>query len=502
MQRIDTDVLVIGAGAAGIRAALAASEAGVDVMIVANGPVAQVGSTFSPITKGWGIQTLVGNERTDQNLESFYSEIIRVGLGKCDPKLVRILVEESGPRFNDLLSYGIRFKRDTQDNFLRVKGCFSDVERAYITDDFQNLKQSFRSMLSKSNIKFLKGRIIDLITKDHSCWGALIQTESKNVIQVNSKSTIIATGGAAGLFMDNLVGQAEMGDGYALAFRAGAELTNLEFIQFVLGLKNKGTRNFLSPSELQTPGVLMNSDGVDIIQKHIPDDEIRQQSLYNRLTHVPFSCRDTSYLMDTALAKERGEGGKVYFKPNKSEPPDEVVHFAHAFNGGVVINEFAESTAIGLYAAGEVAAGPHGADRIGGCMMTATQVFGERAGRFAALRAKRIGKSPDTIRTPWIIKKIEDQSQCCLKEDKLLSLKKRIRKIYSRNMMILRHKDGLNACLQDIKATDAYIDKIEDVDSLEFLNFKNMLQVMQLTCLSALNREKSLGSHFRTDSAS
>jgi len=96
MEKIKTDVLIIGAGAAGIRAALAASGKGVDVLLTSKGKVGQWGSTSSPISRGWGIQGLMAGERTGQNLEAFYDDIIRVGLGRRDPKLARILVEESG----------------------------------------------------------------------------------------------------------------------------------------------------------------------------------------------------------------------------------------------------------------------------------------------------------------------------------------------------------------------------------------------------------------------
>lgn len=194
MHKYNTGVLVIGAGAAGIRAALAASKAGVDVLMVTKGAATESGSTFSPITKGWGIQALVGNERTEQNIEGFYNEIIRVGLGKCDPKLVRILVEESGPRFNDLLSYGIRFKRDTQGNFLRAKGCFSDMERAFATEDFRNLKRIFSAMLNASNIKIVQGQAVDLISVNDTCWGAWILNENEvkidNRFQLSSLSRL------------------------------------------------------------------------------------------------------------------------------------------------------------------------------------------------------------------------------------------------------------------------------------------------------------------------
>ena len=120
-ERVNTDVLVIGAGAAGIRAAIDASKVGVDMVMVANGPVTECGSTFSKVSHGWGIQALVGRERTDKNLEDFYHDIIRAGLGRCDPTLVRILVEESWPRLEDLIAYGIRFGKDSQGHYIRVK---------------------------------------------------------------------------------------------------------------------------------------------------------------------------------------------------------------------------------------------------------------------------------------------------------------------------------------------------------------------------------------------
>jgi len=265
MQEINKDVLVIGAGAAGIRAALAASEIGVDVLMVAKDAVGESGSTFSPVTGGWGIQALIGNERTEQNLENFFDDIIRVGLGRCNPGLVRILVEESGPRLEDLIDFGVQFKKDTRANFIRAKGCFSDVERAFITDDFQNLKQSFKSMIAKSGIKSIQGSVLCLITVDHTCWGAWVINESKEIIQITAKSTILATGGGAGIFIDHLASHHEAGEGYALAHNAGAELTNLEFIQFMLGLKQNGARYFLPMTELKNPGVLLDVEGADII---------------------------------------------------------------------------------------------------------------------------------------------------------------------------------------------------------------------------------------------
>jgi len=174
---IETDVLVIGAGAAGIRAAIEASKGDTDVVIISKGPVTKCGSTFSSLSRGWGIQALIGEERTNKNLEIFYNDIKRVGLGQCDLKLVRILVEESGPRIEDLVSYGINFKKDPQGNYLRVKGCFSDYERAFVARDVKNIRSSFTSILQSSPIKIVVGKAIELITHNNSCWGAWVIKE-------------------------------------------------------------------------------------------------------------------------------------------------------------------------------------------------------------------------------------------------------------------------------------------------------------------------------------
>ncbi|MGD9211782.1 MAG: FAD-binding protein, partial [Desulfobacteraceae bacterium] len=100
-----TEVLVIGAGAAGVRAAVSARKYGVDTILVALDQVGRSGSTFSNISKGWGIQALVGEERTTDSLENFYEDIIQVGLGCGREKLIRILVEESGSCLEDLLAW-------------------------------------------------------------------------------------------------------------------------------------------------------------------------------------------------------------------------------------------------------------------------------------------------------------------------------------------------------------------------------------------------------------
>ena len=505
MQTITTDVLVIGSGAAGIRAALAASEAGVDVVMIAKSAVAESGSTFSPISNGWGIQALVGNERTDQNLEAFYDDIMRVGLGRCDPKLVRILVEESGARLEDLVSYGMQFRKDVNGDYVRAKGCFSAYERAFLTESMKNIEKVFVSALRRLRIKTLIGTVLDLTIVDGACWGAWSLTEDGEIARIKARSTILATGGAAGIFKDHLVSDEDVGDGYALAHRAGAQLGNLGFIQFMLGLRKEKTRYFLPLPQLGQEGFLKDEAGRDLLNCYARDRETRARAVEERKQHVPFSCRDSSYLVDIAVAGVRKEGKRVWWKgriEEESQSKQEVVHLAHAFNGGVKINEKAEATISGLYAAGEVAAGLHGADRIGGCMMTATQVFGERAGRFAAEHAKGLKQSriPE-VRLPRALKRIKSFSKN-VDERFFLDREFEVRQTMTRYASILRSEEGLNKSRQKLLDLEGRLEDMslsEEAIPTRYLKVRNMIQAGKLVIYSALLRKVSLGSHYRED---
>ncbi len=498
MKTINIDVLIIGAGAAGIRAAIAASKEGASAIMVTEGPVTHFGSTFSEISKGWGIQALVGKERTNENLNAFYEDIIRVGLGQCDSRLVQILVEESGERVNDLMSYGIRFKHDPSGKYLRVNGCFSDLRWAFLTENFENIQHSFMSILQRLPVKIVTGFVLDLIVHEGACWGGWFISNDAEKIKINAKATILATGGGCGVFKDHMVSNNNVGDGYALADRAGAELVNLEFIQFMLGFKNNQSREFFSFGDPQEPAKLLDPIGVDILERCIPDSISRTKAMEERLNHGPFSCRDGSYFIDLAVALTRNQGKKVYASNRKGA---EVVHFAHAFNGGVRINERAETTIPGLFAAGEVARGPYGADRIGGCMMSATQVFGERAGRFSAIRARKM----QTKKIPEMVK--SDMEQNTIQpitgtDDEIDSISQRVRKTMNKNAMILRQWDGLQECLGELDVCnhDLYEIRLKSpVPSKSWFKIRNMIITAKLITSAALKRNESLGSHYRND---
>ncbi len=505
METITTDVLVIGAGAAGIRAAVAARESQADVVLVAADDVACGGSTFSRISSGWGIQALVGRERTAANLEAFYNDILRVGLGMSDPKLVEILVEESGSAIEDLMSYGLEFKKLPDGEHIRTAGCFSEFKRAFLTHNIDNIRQTFLAVLRRFAVKVLVGYTTDLLIDDGICRGARIMLPSDECLYIGSKSTILATGGGSGIFGDNMVSGngGGMGGGYGLAHLAGADFRNMEFIQFAMGLKRNGDRNFLPLGQFDNTCKIIDASGDDVLKSALPNDSRRTESLNARKKHMPFSCRDLSGLVDIALAKALRSKTKIYWQDGRRHNQQcEVAHFAHAFNGGVRINEKGESSVPGLYAAGEVAAGPHGADRIGGCMMTATQVFGKRSGQFAAQHAKSINQRVSQTISQF---GTDHTAKSKIGNDvlhALAAIESRVKESMGKYAGVLRSEIGLKKCK---KILDTCVNQLGAMECFgfcknrQYFKVRNMVITANLVVEAALARRISLGSHYRED---
>ncbi len=504
IQTLSTDVLIIGAGAAGIRAAMSACRQPIQVVMVAAQKPTHDGATFSKISKGWGIQALVEQERTPKRLQEFYDDIMRVGLGRCDTQLARILVEESGPRLEDLATSGLEFKKGPTGEPVRARGCFSEAKRAFLTRDMANIRRTFLSILRRLSVRMVTGEVLDLIVCDRECYGAWVGLASGEFMQINAKATILATGGGAEIFENHMADGAGAGSGYALAWLAGAEMINMEFIQFALGLKNNGTRQFLPIDELDQTEKIVDSSGCDILEAWFADSRKKQEAIEKRQQHMPFSCRDESGMVDMAVAAARQSGKKIYWRGDQPEKKwVEVVHFAHAFNGGIRINERAQSTVAGLYAAGEVAAGPHGADRIGGCMMTATQVFGKRAGQYAAERAKKMRGT-----MPGIHDK-ERQSYCKPNGVRgenlweLAAVESSVKKAMAKYVGILRNAKGLKKCQDFLDDCGLQLESMQVKElpkNTRFYEVRNLLITARLVTEAALLNRECMGSHCRQDS--
>ena len=497
------DVLIIGAGAAGIRAALEVSRHDLKILFVEPDRQSHRSATFSNISMGWGIQALLGGDRNEAQETCFFEDIIRAGLGCCDPHLAQVLVAESGARLSDLISRGVEFKKLSDGSYLKARGCFSDTPRAYLTADYNNLKHAFLSIRRQSGAENVTGIVVELMVSDGCCQGAWVLTEDQVLLPIAARATVLATGGGGGIFQDHLVHDAAVGDGYALAYQAGARLNNMEFIQFMLGVRQNGTRGFFPLQRLQQERAVIDGHGDDLLSDAIGDPALKQQAVADRLRHAPFSTRDRSWLVDVAIARAAATGDLFCKVDDSGQPIYRLGHFAHAFNGGIVIDADGKSTLKGLFAAGEVACGPHGADRIGGCMMTATQVFGSRAGAGAAkLVLKSKTQKGDPPRIALSIETHTGRAGRRAPDQVLTEIENGIRRAMQRHAAVLRTARGLKACLGLLESSQRTLDDLLPVaesDLLRWVKLRNMILTAKLVSESALARDQSLGPHLRVD---
>jgi L-aspartate oxidase len=482
-----------------------AAARGALVTLVTDASVTTSGSTFSRLTPGWGIQALMKDEYTPQHAELFYNEIVSVGKGICDPTLARILVEASGRRVEDLIGYGIRFIKEDDGRYFRATGCFSTTQRALITANMGNVKQALLSKLQQHRVRIVTGMVIDLAMRDTTCEGAFVFSSGSKLFLIRAKATIMAAGGGGAIYEHHLCSPECTGDAYAVAHRAGAQLASMAFIQFMLGLERGHERQFLPRDLLSQQNILVDANGTAILERCLPDRIQRDNAVRLRLNHCPASSCDLSFAIDRSVALAARETGTVFWNAdlNDSDGP-EVVHMAHAFNGGICINARAASTLPGLFAAGEAAAGPHGADRIGGCMMTATQVFGQRAGQFAARRAAKLNRVSNDLPNGKHLPVIKSGCPSGHERETLDQIAHAVKRAMHTHVNVLRSRRGLESCRRLLLGAACRLASMEGASRDNYIRFnkvRNMIDTARQVVRSALDRKHSLGAHFREDEA-
>jgi len=525
MQKLETDVLVIGGGGAAARAAIEAHRAGARVVLVTKGSFGAIGTrgcgatagAFSAAgvfaTPGWTGQ-LAPMEKMAIHMiaappERAYQNIIQVGLGMADPKLARVLVEEAVATRLTLLEMGATFGEAG----LRSHGV--------------PIMAALVSQIKRTGINVIdRTMITSLLIQSGECMGAMGIHELKgDPILITAGATIIGTGGDANLFMLNLNPSCNTGDGYIMGYEAGAELMNLEFKQIFLGTIFP-TRNMLT--QFLPPYVkFLNARGEEFLHCYLPSGVTVEECLAQRRLHNPFSTRDAySRYFDIGIISEvRAGRGTVHsgvyldrtdpripkLNPPASEfweyraidfsKPVEVGICHHCSLGGFRIDENARTNVPGLYAAGEAAAGPHGADRMGGHMLLASQVFGARAGKNGAALAlaKKVNLDLKTIR------KAEEQINAIPRNGEIspAEAKRMLQQAAYLDLLTIRSQNSLTRFLAEVKRLKKDFfprlkvnTPLELVDALELQNLLTLAEIEAEVCL---HRTESRGPHYRED---
>lgn len=531
---VKTDVLIIGGGAAALRAAMEAAKSSVSVILATKGKVGKSGATAYRVSEMAGFNVPDGVKDPEDNPDEYYHDMMDAAEGMADEKLVQIIADRAQIVKEELKEWGVPFKQENEKDYAFLS-CFSQKARTHVIPGHGEpiILALIRQMPTR--VKIMEDTaILQILVKNGICVGAYGIRGQEEIILL-SKAVILATGGAGQLFEKNMNPRDVIGDGYAMGYLSGAALINMEFMQAGIGISYPKT--FLLNAYLwgAYPNIT-NNCSESIFDGILPSGITTKMVLEKHQHHFPFSSDDCSKYFEIAVQKAviQGRGSdhhgvfcdmtmmtdayiekcsnqfglhemwpvvKAFFLSRGMDvrkQPVEIACFAHAINGGLQINERAETTIAGLYAAGEVAGGPHGANRLGGNMMLTCLIFGEIAGACASEYAKRI---PLHIEESRILPLIAKTRQILYRSLPVADIRKDIQQWNQKKLLILRNEDGLQSLKMHLEDTQNEIEHAgsQNYGNVESVELYHMVITSKLMAQSAWNRKESRGSHYRDD---
>lgn len=401
------DVLVLGAGLAGLRAGIAAlrerPEAKVLCLSLGQGAC---GSSFANRNNALGMQVLADSGEQEAYLARA-REIASPGV--VDPDLIRLMAAESLPRLREMLEWGVGFRgaENGLEDVLRqrVTGCFlPEQPSAAVFEGLGRAHAAFARRFSElGGAMREKTLVLGLMQAPNrpgpNVRGAYVLFEGDDVPTVlPARSVVLALGGPAPLYGTHVAGPAVSGWSYALLERAGAVVRNAGFLQFLW--HSVQPRRFLSLPAMAQEGWLVRGHAAKGGGEPLDIPSGLRSHAALRGTHYPFAYDREDAALDRFLLRQRNDVGLTQVRPPGEGVWRDVAPLAHAGNGGAWIDPQGRTEVESLYACGESATGMHGANRIGGGMVLATQVFGARAGACAAREAM---ERPYTARRDMVL---------------------------------------------------------------------------------------------------
>jgi succinate dehydrogenase/fumarate reductase flavoprotein subunit len=509
------DVLVIGGGAAACRAAYEAKKLHPEmkVLMAVAGVLGTSGSTNLIASESLGINAPFNFMKDGDSPDVHYQDMIETGEGLSDPRLCRIIADESCDRVQELMDLGLKFDEENGHPVQRkLSGCTKARSLTCGgTTGREMVKVLKREILRLGGEVMENIRILNLIQDDHGRVRGAIAFLNHIPLLIGAKAVILATGGAGGIFRHHVNPPSLEGDGWCMAFRAGARLINMEFFQIGPAVLKPKMKFIIHSHMWRLHPRLTNRLDEEFLPRYCPSGVSPDQVLSLKAMSYPFSIRTAAMFLDLAIFKEvmAGRGtssGGVFFDVTRagqktleeqapityrmikqagadlSKERIEVGLVVQNFNGGIYINADGFTGVEGLYAAGEVTGGVHGADRPGGNNLIDTQVLGFRAGRAAAEHALEAEGNKMRMDTPAHF----DMEQPSQEDEELIA---RSTDLYYSNLTIVRTKAGLEETLQFIDSHHSHRN----------LFVQNRLLLGAILAISALTREESRGTHYRED---
>jgi L-aspartate oxidase len=504
-----TDVLVIGGGVAGLRAAIAAAAEGADVLVLTKDTLHQSNTWYAQ----GGIAAVL---QPADSIESHVHDTLVCGAGLCDPKAVHLVVEEGPQRVLELLNWGAHFDKQAGNahdlsfglegghSFARIVHAYGDATGKELAQTLMNAVKS-RETIRVSEMSF----VIDLLTDQGQCIGALATIKGE-INLIWAKRTIIASGGAGQLFRESTNPRIATADGHAMAYRAGAALQDMEMVQFhPTTLYVAGASRALITEAVRGEGAfLVDRNGHRFMKEYHPSAELAPRDVVSRaivnqirktnFTHVYLDVR---HLPAEPFKQRFPQLAQLLaqFDINPAKDLIPIQPATHYMIGGVSCDFFGKTTLPGLLAVGEAGcSGLHGANRLASNSLVEGLVFGARAGSDAAQWAlSHEIKFPNHLehRIPKSTKTELD----------LTDVKSSLRSIMWRNCAIERSGEPLSETREIIAFWSRYVmDKTftpaeTGEEAIPGWELQNMLTTCFLITTAAYTRTESRGAHYRLD---
>lgn len=502
-QVLQTDVLVIGGGAAGIRAAIEARRHDLDVLVISS---FKVGSgNNSAISQGGFCAVDPADSRDSFAL--FYKDALKAGHGINRPFQVQAMVEGSWREAQELEKMGVIFLRDGTGDYVRVGRGGHSVPRRLATPTHNGMALlsplwKYAQGIKVSSLNGVKG--VRLLQQEGHISGALLVNRDSEWLAVAAKAVILASGGGGSIFPKNNNAPLTLGEGYALAYEAGLSLLDMEFIQW--GLRHQ-----------REPGVPTRVPPIEFLILHGATlQDAYGQSLQDSSGEAPVPTRD-ALTRTVARAIRRDPAAEPFvllslknlspavrkeYGPFQKEAM-KVSAIVHFFMGGLRLEEDFRTSIEGLFAAGEVVGGTHGANRLGGNALAEAFVFGSLAGSLAAQFVQKSGKEflfqEHQALREW--KQMVD-SPGGTRKGNLPELEAELHSILGECLGVIRHRAAMergHSRLQSLQQAFVESDLQTLKNGWEVLTFRSKILVAEMILKSALIREESRGAHIRED---
>jgi succinate dehydrogenase / fumarate reductase flavoprotein subunit len=510
------DILIIGAGLAGMRAAIAAPP-DLDVAVISKvHPV----RSHSVAAQG-GINAALG---ADDSWEAHAFDTTKGGLYLGDQDAIEVMCREAPDDIHDLERLGVIFSRDDQGRIAqRPFGGAGFPRTCYAADRTGHaiLHAMYEQLLKRRIVVYEEWYVTSLIMEDGVCRGVVAWDLIHGGLHaIGAKAVILTTGGSGRVFLTSTNAVINTGDGMALAYRAGAPLADMEFVQFH-PTTLKGTGILITEGARGEGAYLLNTLGERFMKTYAP----QQMELATRST--------VSLAIGQEIIEGRGVDGCVlldlrhlgrqrilerlpqirelaieFAGLDPIETPIPVRPGAHYQMGGVRTNQWTETGIAGLYAAGECACvSVHGANRLGGNSLLETIVFGRRAGIRAGEYARTV--APQAISTEQLTTEQHRVQRLLAQEGPVRAwqIREELGQLMSLNLGLVRTHESMSAALSALTALShraAFITvqdkgRVFNTDLVQALELQSLLDVAETIVTSALARQESRGAHYRSD---